>query len=122
MRVRTKNHLVEVNVASWKDPSWWLKDDHGFKVTYLLSAHIHTNTEYPGIKALHLVAGPLRFVSVWRSVKATGLGPLYASFALQLVNMQDQFTRGMFGWAAVSLFMFGWTTKLIAQEYQKRES
>jgi len=117
----TKNHAISANVANWKDPAWWIKDDHGFKATYLLSAHVHTQAEFPRLKLLHLIAGPVRVVIAWNKVKATWVGPLYGIFALQLVNLRDQLLMARTGWMFWSLLMLLWTGYLIAQEVQKGE-
>lgn len=114
--LKTKNHATTVNLASWNDPTWWLKDNHGLKVSYLLSAHIHTHAECPKLTLLHLIAGPLRVVIAWNKVKRTWTGPAYATFALSVFSFQDNLMMGRWAWAAVWLALIGWNAINVARE------
>lgn len=103
-------------MAGVSDPYWWIEDDTGFKVTYLLSAHIHTAPRWPGTKVLHVVAGPLRLVLSWQERKPTWVGPNMACFAFVVFAFQDEMMMGRFGWAAVWLLLMFSYAMNIARE------
>ena len=116
MRFTKGKFGIVANIAGVSDPFWWIRDDTGFKVTYLFSAHVHTAPRWPGVKALHLIAGPLRLVLCWQKKKRTWLVPAYAVFALNTFCFQDQLMMGRWGWAVGSLVLMLLTAATIARE------